>query len=339
MKKYPPSIKEITQLDNTGGIFFIHSSERYIIKKMKDELRQFTSENPGSEVFFLDMSDGKNILSEAVNTAREIGFFCSKKIVALDLAEKISDKDKDILESYIDNSEPLNHLIIFVTEIDKRTKFFKSLQKMDKIYHVVTPPSAFDLKNFIKSEFEPAVCDERLVEFFIHNGDQDMFYIHSEIEKIKLYAASKGWTRIDYEMVDGVLNGLSEQVIFKIMDLLSERKISKSVKLYREILVTEGDYKVNPLIISMFFKHFKALVKGRILLKDNRWSEFSSYLQRNRLFYLKKDGASIAERYKNITLLKGLKTLSLIELGMKGAEGIRTTETSTAVEQFMINYF
>lgn len=339
MKKYPPSINDIAPLNKNGGVFFVHTSERYIIKKMKEELRIFSEENQGTEVFFLDMNDGKNILSEAVNTAREIGFFCAKKIIALDMGEKLSDKDRDILESYIDNCEPLNHLIIFATEIDKRTKFYKLLQKMDKIYHVVPPPSIPDLKNFIKADFLPNVPDEKLIEFFLNSGNQDMFYIHSEIEKIKLYASAKGWTEIRHDLIDEVISGLSEEVIFKIMDLLTEKKIDSAIKLFRDITVTEGEYKSSPMLISMFFRHFKALMKGRILLRENRWSEFSSYLQRNRLFYLKRNGASIAEGYRNITLLKGLRQLAMIELGMKGAYGVGNTETSTELEQFMINYF
>ena len=339
MKKFPPSIKDLVPLDKNGGIFFIHSAERYIIKKMKEELREHSAGTDGVDIFFLDMNDGKNIIQEAINTSREIGFFCSQKIVALELAEKLNDKERDILESYIDNCEPLNFLIVFVTEIDKRTKFFKSLQKMDKIYHPVPVPSTVDLRNFVISEFQPFTADERLISFFLNIENQDMFYIHSEIEKIKLYASVKGLQKINYEDSDEILNGLSEQVIFRIMDLLSAGMVPQAMKLYRETLVTEGDYKANPLIISMFFKHFKALMKGRILLKDNRANDFFSYLTKNRLFYLKNNAVNIAGKYKNITLLKALKKMSDIELGMKGAYGVKTTETTCEIEQFMADYF
>lgn len=339
MKKFPPSIKDLVSLDNNGGIFFIHSVERYIIRKMKEELREYTAEKNGTDIFFLDMNDGKNVIQEAVNTAREIGFFCSQKIVVLELAEKLNDKERDMLESYIDNCEPLNFLIVFITEIDKRTKFFRSLQKMDRIYHPVAIPSANELRSFVISEFKPFTADERLISFFLNIENQDMFYIHSEIEKIKLFASVKSLEYISYESADEILNGLSEQVIFRIMDLLSAGTIHQAIKLYRETLIIEGDYKVNPLIISMFFKHFRALMKGRILLKENRANDFFSYLTKNRLFYLKNNAVHIAGKYKNITLLKALKKLSDIELGMKGAYGVNTTETTIEIEQFMVEYF
>ena len=80
-------------------------------------------------------------------------------------------------------------------------------------------------------------------------------------------------------------------------------------------------------------------MKGRILLKENRANEFFSYLTKNRLFYLKNNAVSIAGKYKNITLLKALRKLSDIELGMKGAYGAGNTETTIEIEQFMAEYF
>lgn len=336
---YPPSIKDLVPLDSNGGVFFIHTPERFIIKKLKDELRQFVAENQTFELIFYDMSDGKSILAEAVNTAREIGFFCAQKIIILELAEKLGDKERDMLESYIDNCEPNNYLVVFITDIDKRTKFFKSLQKFSKIYNAVATPGPADLRKFIRSEFVPFNPDERLVEFFASAENQDMFYIHSEIEKLKLYASSRQMNSISFQVIDDVLNGLSEQVIFRMMDFLVERRISPALKLYRDTVTIEGDYKVNPLIISMFFKHFRALMKGRIYLNENKGAEFSSYLSKNRLFYLKNRGTSIAQSSKNITILKALQKLAHIEMGMKGARNVPVSDTTIEIEQFMVEYF
>ncbi|MGI6394470.1 MAG: DNA polymerase III subunit delta [bacterium] len=339
MKDFPPQIKDLISLDKTGGVFFIYTAERYIVKQMKEELRNYGAEKSGVETFFLDMNEGKNILLEAISTAREIGFFCSKKIVALELSDKLNDKEKDMLESYIDSSEPLNFLIVFMTGGEKQNKFFKSIQKMDKIFFSIPIPSARELRSFVISEFKPFAANEELISFFLATENQEMFYIHSEIEKIKLYALSKGLSEITYQDVDEILNGLSEQVIFKIMDFLSSGLISQALKLYRETVIIEGENKVNPLIVSMFFKHFKALVRGRILLRENKVGDFLSYLTKNRLYYLKNNGINIAGKYKNISLLEALKKLSEIELGMKGAFESKTTETTCEIEQFIVNYF
>jgi hypothetical protein len=80
-------------------------------------------------------------------------------------------------------------------------------------------------------------------------------------------------------------------------------------------------------------------MKGRILLKENRANDFFSYLTKSRLFYLKNNAVNTAGKYKNIKLLKALRKLSDIELGMKGAYGVRTTETTIEIEQFMADYF
>lgn len=336
---YPPSIKTHIDTDGFGGVFFINSPERYVFVKMKDELRKLVDDKDGKEIFFYDMNDNKNIIPEALNTAREIGFFSSSKIVVLELSAKLTDKDRKMLEDYIDVSEQNNFLIVFISEIDKRTKFFKSLRQMKKIYFEIHEPGPADVRQFVRNSFLPFKPDSRLEDFFVNSPNRDLFYFHNEIEKIKLFAESRDIENITFEKVDSILYELSEQVIFKIMDMLSAGEKIDAIKLYRETMITEGDYKVNPLIISMFFRHFRGIMKARILLRDKRSSELQSFLNKNRLFYMKRSAEALAGKYKNITLLQALKQLSKIELGMKGAYGIGTTSTSIELEQFMALYF
>ena len=336
---YPPSIKTYIDTDGFGGVFFINSPERYVFVKMKEELRQLVKDKGEKEVFFYDMNDNKNIIQEAVNTAREIGFFSSSKIVVLELSAKLTDKDRKMLQDYIDVSEQNNFLIVLISEIDKRTKFFKSLRQMKKIYSEIHEPGPADVRQFVRNSFKPFKPDSRLEDFFVNSPDRDLFYFHNEIEKIKLFAESRGIENITFEKVDSILYGLSEQVIFKIMDMLSAGKKIDAIKLYRETIITEGDYKVDPLIVSMFFRHFRGIMKARILLRDKRSSELQSFLYKTRLFYMKNSAEALAGKYKNITLLQALKQLSKIELGMKGAYGIGTSSTSIELEQFMAQYF
>ena len=336
---YPPSIKTYIDTDGFGGVFFINSPERYVFVKMKEELRQLVKDKGEKEVFFYDMNDNKNIIPEAVNTAREIGFFSSQKIVVLELSAKLTDKDRKMLQDYIDVSEQNNFLIVLISEIDKRTKFFNALRQMKKIYSEIHEPGPGDIRQFVRNSFMPFKPDGKLEDFFVNSPDRDLFYVYNEIEKIKLFAESKGMENITLEKVDSILYGLSEQVIFKIMDMLSAGKKPDAIKLYRETMITEGEYKVNPLIVSMFFRHFRGIMKARILLRDHQGSELQSFLNKNRLFYMKRSAEALAGKYKNITLLQALGKLSKIELGMKGAYGIGTTSTSIELEQFMAQYF
>ena len=336
---YPPSINNYINFDGFGGIFFINSPERFVIVKMKEELCELVKDRSEKDIISYDMNEDKNIISEAVNTAREIGFFSSQKIIVLELSAKLTDKDRKMLEEYIDTSEQNNFLIVFISEIDKRTKFFKSLRQMKKIYFEIHEPGPADIRQFVRNEFQPFKADGRVEDFFVNSPDRDLFYFHNEIEKIKLFAESHGITDITFDKVDSILYGLSEQVIFKIMDMLVEGKKADAVKLYRETMITEGEYKVNPLIISMFFRHFRGIMKARILLRDGKSSELQSFLNKNRLFYMKRSAESLAGKYKNIELLQALRKLSEVELGMKGVYGIGTSSTTVELEQFMALYF
>ena len=339
MKNYPPSIKDLIDFNKSGGIFFVHCPERYVLKNMKAEVASLANADSGVEVCFFDAGENKNAATEAITTASEMTLFATCRIIALDIPEKIADADQKMLEKYIDSCETANFLIVFLSEIDKRLKFFKSLQKLTKIYFPVPLPSTVELKNFIKNEFQPFTPDENLVAFFLNGANQDMFFIHNEIEKLKLYAESKQIKTMTYDTMSIILNDLSEQVIFKIMDFLVSGKKAAAILLYRETLVVEAEQKVNPVMISMFFKHFKAIMQIKIMAHEGRSGEISSYLAASKVFYLRGNASAVAAKYKNSTVIQALRRISKIELGMKGAAETGSAETNIELERFMSEFF
>ncbi len=339
MKNYPPSIKDFIDFDKSGGIFFIHCPERYVLKSMKSEIASQADAGNGVEVCFFDAGENKNAVSEAIGTAREITLFARCRLVVLEIPEKLADTEQRLLESYIDSCEMANFLIVMLCEVDKRLKFFKTLQKMTKIYFPVQLPTAPELKNFIKNEFKPFTPDENLTVFFQNGANQDMFFIHNEIEKLKLYAEAKGIKEMTYDRMSLVLNDLSEQIIFRIMDMLVSGKKAAAIALYRETLVVEAEQKVNPVMISMFFKHFKAIMQIKIMVHEGRGGEISSYLASMKVFYMRGNASSIAAKYKNSVVLQALRRISAIEFGMKGAAETGTAETNIEIERFMTEFF
>lgn len=339
MKNYPPSIKDLIDFDKTGGIFFVHCPERYVLKCLKAEIAQIADIDHGEEYCFFDMSTDKSALNEAIASASELTLFASKRIIVLDIPEKLAENEQEKIKSYIDSCEVSNFLIVFIGDIDKRSKFFKSLQALTKIYFPIPAPNQVELKLFIKSEFAPFSPDERLIGFFLNDANKDMFFIHNEIDKLKLYAESNSITAMTYDNMSEMLNDLSEQVIFRIMDLLLAKKIQAAISLYRETIVQESEQKTNPVILSMLFKHFRAMMTGRILSHEGRGAEFSSYLSKNRVFYLRGNALAVADKYKNADIMRALKRLSEIELGMKGAYQAKRTETCIEIEQFMAEFF
>ena len=166
-----------------------------------------------------------------------------------------------------------------------------------------------------------------------------MFFIHNEIEKLKLYAEAKKIKAMTYDAMSLVLNDLSEQVIFKIMDFLVSGNKAAAISLYRETLILEAEQKVNPVMLSMFFKHFKALMQIKIMVHEGKNREILPYFAASKVFYMRGNAPAIAEKYKNSTIIQALKRISRIELGMKGAAETGTAETNIEIERFMSEFF
>lgn len=341
MAAFPPSIKEFVNFDrpDCGGIFFFSTPERYIFKCFKAEMREIAEKNGGEELFCFDPDDQQDAVSEAIGAAREISFFGTGKIIILNLTEKLADGDQKALDSYIDRSEFANYLIVFITSLDKRSKFYKRLQKLNKNYFEIEPPSTAELRGFIKKSLAPITADEEIYSFFLNSPNRDMFYISNEINKLRLFTESRSKQSVSYSEADALLNELSEQKIFKILDFLIRRQIAQAIRLYRETIILETEQKVNSVMLSMFFKHFEALLTGKIMKNEGRLGEFSSYMQEKRIFYMRNNAMAIVDSYKNREITNALSRLSQIEMGMKGAENAKLTSTTEEIEIFMAEFF
>ena len=341
LSAFPPSIKEFVNFDKpeSGGIFFFSTPERYIFKCFKAELREIAAKNGGEELYCFDTDDQQNAVSEAIGAAREISFFGTGKVVLLNLPEKLAESDQKALDSYIDRSEFANYLIVFITSIDKRSKFYKRLQKLNKNYFEVEPPTTAELKGFIKKTLSPITADDEIYNFFLNSPNRDMFYISNEIDKLRLYAESRGKQSVSYSEADALLNELSEQKIFKILDFLIRKQIPQAIRLYRETIILETEQRVNSVMLSMFFKHFEALLAGKIMKNEGRQGDFFSYMQEKRIFYMRNNAMAVVDSYKNREITNALSRLSQIEAGMKGAENAKLTSTTEEIEIFMAEFF
>lgn len=335
MTKFPPSISDIIDLSKDGGIFFIYSTERYILLELK---RSIPAAVQGCEMVSLDLEESSAMLKEAISLSKEIGFFCTKKVIVLENADVFDEKQRAMLENYMKNPEPNNYLIVMMSEVDKRTKLFKEISAHPN-YHYMPYPSKDDLTTFITNELGSITPSRELLYYFTPKVPMDLFHIKTELFKIRLFAESKGLTRISLEQAMEVLTGIGEEVIFKLIDMLVRGDKAKAIKLYRALKISESEQKINPVLISLFFKHFKAILKGKVLLKKGEKEKFSEYLTANKAFYMKSNAGTIIERYKNKKIVQALEEISRIELGMKGVYSVGATDTGILLERFMSEYF
>ncbi len=337
------AISSYASIESAGGILFFLAEDRYILKSLRQSIISVCSSG-GLDLLLFGTEESDDALKEALSHAKELGFFSSKKVIILetggDLFKKDGDKKKAMLEDYLKNPETSNLLIILCDSIDRKTKLYKDLSKQTAVFKEIPFPEKNELEKFVKECFSPIIPDSRVVSFFLQKGNADLFYITTEIEKLKNFALSKNLTNLSKNQAEEILTGISEDKIFAIVEMCVKGKTAAAISLYRTLKISESDQKINPIIIMLFMRHYKALLEGKIMIKESREREIFSFIQKNRLFYMDAElFKSLLRTTKNKTVIEALAQISRIELGMKGSIEIKMSDIGIQLEQFMVNYF
>jgi len=337
-KHYPPKIEEIVSLENSTGVKLIFSTEKFVTISIKKEIQEF-SQKTKTDLITINFLENKTAIQEAIESLRELALFSTRKIILLENFDKPDDNSINLLIEFF-SKDANNLLIIFSSELDKRKKSFKKLMSYKENVVEITTPTQKEIEKFIITQLAPIKPEQDFLNHFTNKDFLgDLFFIQTEIEKIKLFAEQKQLATITLSSVDEIIAGMSDEKIFKIMTMLSFGKKAQAIIFLKQIITTEGEYKIYPVLLSMFFKHFKTIFYGKIMIKENKNKELSAYINTNRVYYISKNLSQIIKKYKNIKIIKALKQLSNLEKGMKGAENIPLSNMQILIERFIVEFF
>lgn len=350
---FPPQATDFIDFKNAGGTRVFYSTERFIVREIKKSAIA-AAQGAGMQTALYDGGEPGH-LREAIGSSREIGFFGGRKLVILDYAEELLPKKKEkekeekkgkkgdtpatMLETAVNAPEPSNLFLILFNDLDLRTKFYKELSKNKTLFHELPPPEKPELSAFIAAQFGPVKPDQKLIAHFIAKENSDLFYIESEVAKLRLWAESAGKKSITFAEAETLLSSFGEEKIFKIMDHLVKGDKIRAIELYRDLKTAEGELKIHPVLITLLMKHFRVILDGRVLQSRKRAADIPALLQANSAFYLQRNYQEVFARYKNRTIVAALHDAAELELGMKGVHGVAMPDVSASIEQFMLKYF
>ena len=330
-----PSITQFVDVQKDGGIFLFSADDRFTLFSFKKEIRAILKQSEGTEFMEIDYADTAKPFREGLSLAREIGFFTSRRIILIDYIANPKDKERTLIENYMENPEPTNLVLLFFDALDKRTTFAKKLKKSKKLQHI---PAFSDnqIATFIKERFAPIIPSQDLINWFLQAETKELFHIAGEVEKLHLYALSKSLTNLDLHTASIMLSTLSDEVIFGIMNKLCSGNKVAALAHYRQLVHNDGESKVNPVMINMFQRHFAFMVEARDT--KNRTQPYD-IMRNHRVWYLRSYLNSYVPRVKPATIIAGMELATRLELAMKGVPGSSVPNLQIGIEQVMLHLF
>lgn len=238
-------------------VYWLEGEEDYYI----DQVIQFAEHSilPESEASFnLSVFYGKDaVWSDVVNACMRYPMFADKQVVLLKEAQQMKDVDK--LESYVEN--PLSSTIFVIgykeKTLDKRTKFYKTIQKNGEI---LSTKKIRDyelgpwITEYIRSK-EFTMSPKAIMLLAEHIG-ADLSRIVNEIEKITVNLGQrKNITEDDIEKYVGVSK---EYNAFELQNAVGKKDLAKAIRI---IQFYEANPKAAPiqLILPSLYGFFSKL--------------------------------------------------------------------------------
>lgn len=223
--------------------------------------------------------DGVSVtFDDILNACETMPFFGDKKVVLVYRAEFLKDKTDASLtkfykevEKYLKDLPSHTTLIIYNLFNDKRDtpKKHSKLKNLEKITKIVYCDKLKKDKYYKKIEdiFKEKGKEIGKVElrYFAEKVQNNFDVIKREVEKVVDYCGERAITKGD---IDKLIAKSNEDDVFDLIELISIRKVERSIDLLNELLFKNDQHM---LIITNIINNFKRLYEFKIL-KDKGYN-------------------------------------------------------------------
>ncbi len=218
---------------NYQKVYLLCGDERYLRKQYKDKLRKaLCAEDDNMNNHFFE---GKGIpIGEVIDLAETMPFFADRKVIFLENSGFLKSGGEQLAE-YLGSQNETTILIFVETEVDKRSKLYRAIQANGCVIEFVEQDE-ITLKRWIAGRLgkEGKRITENTVQLFLTKTGMDMENIHAELEKLICYCMDR--EVITSEDVEAICTTRISSHIFAMVDAIAEKKQTKALELYYELL-------------------------------------------------------------------------------------------------------
>ncbi len=206
-------------------------------------------------------------LEDILEEASYVSLFDEKKYLIVKNAnffgkEKLSDKESDLLNTYLEHPYP-NTVVFFITyeELDKRKGYTKKILENYTVKEI-NAPKGYELTNEIKKRTSMYKIPDPAIKYLIESSLNNFDLIMNEISKFELIF-NKGESISLGQMKSLVSENLNEN-LFKFTDAVVNRNIEEAFKLLKDFL----NVKTDPLqLFNLLVREFRLLYYYKIYEK------------------------------------------------------------------------
>lgn len=191
----------------------------------------------------LTVFEDKNDISTGIEQSKSYPFLHDKRLIVFDHINISKNADSKLLD-YLEHLPDYCYMIFLENEIDKRTKAYKKLAKMDAVVEF-KHQSDIALKKWIINQVSAVnmKITEKAVELLLSMSGEEMDTIYNELQKLIAYCYLK--EKIEENDVSSISVSTLSNRIFDMINNGLRGKVATSLRQYKEmLLLKESPVKV-----------------------------------------------------------------------------------------------
>ena len=256
------TINEHIKTNQFKPVYLICGEETYLCKQAKDKLKNALS-SPDDTMNY-SYYEGKKInLSEVADLAMTLPFFQEKRLLILEESGLFKNSPDDMV-ALISNLPDTTCMVFVESEVDKRSRLYKAVQKYGYVANLNTPDEK-TLMVWISSilKQEKKQIKESVLRYFLERTGTDMEHVKQELDKLCAYTLDRA--EITMEDVQAITTQITTSKIFDMLEAIVKGNQQVAIDYYYDLLAL----KEPPMrILSLLVRQFNLILQ--ITQMDNR---------------------------------------------------------------------
>ena len=230
--------------------YLLYGEEAYLGTQYKNRLKNALADP--SDTMNFSRFEGKGIdPAEIISLAETLPFFAERRLILIEDSGFFKNKC-DELADYLPNMPDTTCLLFVETEVDKRNRLYKAVQKYGRVTEFQLQDERTLMKWILGTlKKENKKITESTLQLFLERTGSDMENIHMELEKLLSYTI--GREVITSEDVEEICTMQTTGQIFEMIRAIAEKKQRLALDLYYDLLaLKEPPMRILFLIARQF---------------------------------------------------------------------------------------
>lgn len=256
-------LKEDLKTGQFQKLYLFYGEEEYLKKRYLQEISKKIIPT-GQELMNISIFEGNQVSPQQIIEAVEtLPFLVEKRLVIVKNSELFKGGRADDTQKIVDffSLIPSTCCLLFIeSEIDRRNKGFKALQKWGRSV-TFSYLQEKDLVTWIKKTFKrnKKNIDTQTTLYLLRIVGSDMERLEGEIEKIISYVIGE---EIQKKDIDAICIPSLEVRIFELVKALGNKQSQKALEIYSNlILMKESPH----MILAMITRQFRLILQVKYL--------------------------------------------------------------------------